>query len=214
MYPDLYKGLKLKLEDLAYYDSPLVGFDGKIVVPMGQIRLPVQIGSKMVEMDFIVVDAYSPYIAIVARPWLHAMRAISTTLHLKVKYPSRDREEEVIRSQSMARRCLVAAIRHQTGMESSASAREGLYTYDAPGVDPNFIFHHLNVNPTIIPKKQLPWRSSIEHSEAVKEEVIKLKQAGAIKEVFYLKWLANTEMVKKKNRKLKVFGIHGRSSWN
>ena len=35
MYTDLYKGLKLKPEDLAYYDSPLLGFDGKIVIPRG-----------------------------------------------------------------------------------------------------------------------------------------------------------------------------------
>jgi len=35
MYHDLYKGLKLKFKDLAYYDSPLVGFDGKTVIPMG-----------------------------------------------------------------------------------------------------------------------------------------------------------------------------------
>ena len=41
MYPDLYKGLKLKPEDLACYDSPLVGFDGKTVILRGQIRLPV-----------------------------------------------------------------------------------------------------------------------------------------------------------------------------
>ena len=39
-------------------------------------------------MDFIVVDAYSPYTAIVARHWLHALGAVSSTLHLKVKYPS------------------------------------------------------------------------------------------------------------------------------
>ena len=32
MYPDLYKGLNLKLEDLSKYDSPLVGFDGRVVV--------------------------------------------------------------------------------------------------------------------------------------------------------------------------------------
>ena len=41
MYPDLFKGLKLNPEDLACYDSPLIGFDGKIVFPKGQIRLPV-----------------------------------------------------------------------------------------------------------------------------------------------------------------------------
>ena len=41
MYLDLFKGLKMKPEDLACYDSPLIGFDGKIVFPNGQIRLPV-----------------------------------------------------------------------------------------------------------------------------------------------------------------------------
>ena len=68
MYPDLYKELNLKPEDLIAYDSSLVSFDGKIVIPMGQIRLPVQVGSEVVEVDFIVVDTYSPYTAIVARP--------------------------------------------------------------------------------------------------------------------------------------------------
>ena len=57
--------------------------------------------------------------------------------------------------------------------------------YEAPGVDPNFICHHLNANPSIIPRRQPPRRPSKEHAEAVKNEVTKLKQAGAIKEVFY-----------------------------
>ena len=70
MYPDLYKGLNLKPEDLTVYDSPLVSFDGKVVIPNGQIRLPIQAGSKVVEMDFIVVDAYFPNMAIVARQCL------------------------------------------------------------------------------------------------------------------------------------------------
>ena len=41
MYPDLYKGLRLKPEDLTSYDSPLIGFDGKTIFLKGQIRLPV-----------------------------------------------------------------------------------------------------------------------------------------------------------------------------
>ena len=68
MYPNLYKGLNLRPKNLTAYDSPLVSFDGKIVISKGQIRLPMQAGSKVVEVDFIVVDAYSPYTAIVARP--------------------------------------------------------------------------------------------------------------------------------------------------
>ena len=77
-------------------------------------------------------------------------------------------------------------------------------TYKAPGVDPDFIFHHLNVNLAVLPKKQPPRHLSKEHSDAVKEEVNKLKQVGAIKEVFYPKWLVNTVVVKKKNGKWRV----------
>lgn len=65
-----------------------MGFDGKNVVPKGMVKLPIQVGSKVVKVNFIVVEAYSPYTAILARPWLHAMEAMSSNMHLKVKYPS------------------------------------------------------------------------------------------------------------------------------
>ena len=70
--------------------------------------------------------------------------------------------------------------------------------YEAPGVDPNFICHHLNVNPSVTPRKQ---RLLKEHANAVRDEVIKLKKAGAIKKVFYPKWLASIVMIKKKSKK-------------
>ena len=76
--------------------------------------------------------------------------------------------------------------------------------YEALEVDPNFICHHLNVNPSVIPKKQLPRRSSKKHADAVKEEVVKLKRAGTINEVFYPEWLANTVVVRKKSGKWQV----------
>ena len=41
MYPNLYKGLGLRPEDLSKYDVPLIGFDGKTIVLKGMIRLPV-----------------------------------------------------------------------------------------------------------------------------------------------------------------------------
>ena len=87
MYPDLYKGLKLRAEDSTPYSSPLMSFDGKIVMPKGQIRLHVQTGPEIIEVDFIMVNTYSPYTAIVARPWLHTLGAVASTLHQKVKFP-------------------------------------------------------------------------------------------------------------------------------
>ena len=44
MYLDLYN-INLMLKDLVSYNSPLVGFDGKTIIPKGLIRLPIQVGS-------------------------------------------------------------------------------------------------------------------------------------------------------------------------
>ena len=68
-------------------------------------------------------------------------------------------------------------------------------------MDLDFICHHLNINPLVTCKRQPSRHSSKEHSDAVKDEVLKLKQADAIKEVFYPEWLANTVVVKKKSGK-------------
>ena len=213
MYPDLFKGLNLKTENLTPYNSPIVSFEGKVIIPKRQVRLPVQTRSEIVEVDFIAVDAYSPYTAIVARPWLHTLGAVFSTLHQKVKYPSGGKIEEILGDQTMARQCMIAAIRHKPEAES-VTHREELYklkppmlssggsdevkcedlvkvtigddpekffqvgsqlpqqereelveflkrnidvfawnAYEAPGVDPDFICHHLNVNPLTAPKK-------------------------------------------------------------
>ena len=69
------------------------------------------------EVDFIVVNAYSPYIAIVARPWLHTLGAVFSTLHQKVKYPSKGQIEEILGDQALAWQCMVAAIRHRPEVE-------------------------------------------------------------------------------------------------
>ena len=84
----------------------------------------MQTGSETVEIDFIVVDAYSPYTAIVARPWLHTLGAVSSTLHQKIKYPSRGKIEEILGDQIMARQCMVAAIRHKPEVKSVTPGEE------------------------------------------------------------------------------------------
>ena len=73
--------------------------------------------------------------------------------------------------------------------------------YEVPEVDLEFIVHRLKVDPSFPPKKQKPRRSYREHIEAVRSEVQKLKEAGAIKEIYFPEWLANTVVMKKKNGK-------------
>ena len=86
----------------------------------------MQIGTDVVEVDFIVVDAFSPYTVIMGRPWLHTLGVVSSTLHQNVKYPSGDQVLEIVESQSMARQCLVAAIQHKPKTDTSATADNDL----------------------------------------------------------------------------------------
>ena len=79
----------------------------------------------MVEVDFIVMDTYSPYTAIVAKPWFHTLGAVSSTLHQKVKYPSEGQIEEILGDQAMARQCMVAIIQHKLKAEPSICGEKG-----------------------------------------------------------------------------------------
>ena len=60
MYLDLFRGLRLKNEDLSKFSTSLVEFDGKLVIPKGQISLPVNMEGKEVVVAFIVVVSFSP----------------------------------------------------------------------------------------------------------------------------------------------------------
>ena len=71
-------------------------------------------------------NAFSPYTAIMGRLWLHTLGAVSSTLHLKVKYPSGGQVLEILGSQFMARQCLVAAIQHRPEVETSATVENDL----------------------------------------------------------------------------------------
>ena len=122
MYPNLYKGLKLTLEDLMSYGSPLMSFDEKLVIPKGMIKLPIQTGPEIVEVNFVVVDTYSPYTAIVGRPWLHTLGAVDS-LHQKVKFRLGD---QIQGCQPTARQCMVAVVSHRLDVESSAPVEKDL----------------------------------------------------------------------------------------
>ena len=113
MYLDLYKGLGIKAENFMKYGTPLVGFDGKMEMPNGQITLSMVIEGKEVMMNFIVVNAFSPYMAILARLWIHTMCVVLSTLHVKVKFPTKQGIVVVKGDQNKAWQYLVAAINHK-----------------------------------------------------------------------------------------------------
>ena len=75
---------------------------------------------------------------------------------------------------------------------------------DMGGIDLTVITHRLNVNPSFKPIKQKRRSFAPERQKAINEEVSKLLQAGAIREVEYPEWLANVVLVKKVNGKWRL----------
>lgn len=133
MYPDLFWGLRLRNGDLSKYSTPLVEFDGKVVILEGQVSLPVNMEGKEVVVSFIVVTSFSPYTAILGRPWIHGMGAIPSTLHVKVKFPTEHGVAVVRGSHQTARQCLVALVnwRKEVAKQGKQAKQE-----DAPRGDP------------------------------------------------------------------------------
>ena len=72
------------------------------------------------------------------------------------------------------------------------------------GIDPTVITHRLNVNPSFKPVKQKRRNFAPDKQKAINEEVGKLVQVGAIREVEYPEWLANVVLVKKENGKWRL----------
>ncbi|XP_059663839.1 uncharacterized protein LOC132309562 [Cornus florida] len=112
-----YEKLKIGREKLRPMKSPLVGFSGDKVYPLGVVTLPVTAGANpkqvTVMVDFVVVDCPSSYNFILGRTTLNAMKAITSTYHLLMRFPTEYGMGELRGDQTIARECYVASLRKQ-----------------------------------------------------------------------------------------------------
>ena len=81
MYKSLFRGLGLGKKDLSRTEGPLSGFSGETVIPSGKVTINVRAGMVSSPTEFFVLNTFSPYNAILGRPWLHRMGAVPSTLH-------------------------------------------------------------------------------------------------------------------------------------
>ncbi|GAV85112.1 hypothetical protein CFOL_v3_28551, partial [Cephalotus follicularis] len=114
LYKHAFDQLKIPVDQLKPVKTPLVGFAGEMVNPLGSIDLSVVAGTAprqtQVQMTFLVVDKPSPYNAIIGRPGLNLMEAIVSTRHLLMKFPTRFGVGEARGDQQAARQCYKTAI--------------------------------------------------------------------------------------------------------
>ena len=80
------------------------------MIPEGQISLLVNMEGKEMTVAFIVVALFSPYMAILGRPWIHMIGAVPSTLHVKIKFSTKQGIVVVKGSQQAVRQCLIATV--------------------------------------------------------------------------------------------------------
>jgi hypothetical protein len=110
MYQELYENFGLGESDLANFTSPVFGFSGESTTPLGKTTFPVLARSVNLQMEFIVIQAPSPYNAIMGRDWLYRMKAVPSTLHQKLRFPTKDGVMEVNGDQVAEKQCVLTAI--------------------------------------------------------------------------------------------------------
>ncbi|KAL0395966.1 UNVERIFIED_CONTAM: hypothetical protein Scaly_0045000 [Sesamum calycinum] len=104
--------------ELTRINTPLTSFSGNIVEPIGEVTLPISLGSyprratKMIK--FLVVDAPSAYNVILGRPSLNSFQAIASTYHLKLKFPTPVGIGEEIGDQRQARECYANSLKGES----------------------------------------------------------------------------------------------------
>ncbi|XP_030970751.1 uncharacterized protein LOC115991148 [Quercus lobata] len=114
MYYPAFQQMRIDRERLTPTNAPLMGFGGSKVFPLGAITLavtasdyPQQITK---EVTFLIVDCSSAYNAILRRPTLNSWKAVTSTYHLMIKFPTEYGVGELRENQIVARECYIAML--------------------------------------------------------------------------------------------------------
>ncbi|XP_064992481.1 uncharacterized protein LOC135629214 [Musa acuminata AAA Group] len=114
LYLDAFRKLDLTDEDLKPMASTLTGFTGDSISPLGTTALPVTIGeelrAKMIMTTFMVVDLPSAYNVILGRPTLNKLKAVVSTYHWTIKFPTPMGIGESRSDPGESRRCYLIAV--------------------------------------------------------------------------------------------------------
>ena len=114
LYYPAFQQIRINKELLHPVNVPLIGIGGMKVLLVGTISLPIVVGSypRQInkEVNFLVVDRSSSYNAIIGRQTLNSWRAVTSTYHLSVKFPTEYGIGEVQGNQLAARECYLAMI--------------------------------------------------------------------------------------------------------
>ena len=114
LYYLAFQQMRLGRDQFRPVNSPLVGFGGMKVQPVGTITLPVVVRAYprqiTKEVNFLVMNCSSSYKTIIGRLTLNNWKAVTSTYHLSVKFPKDYRVGQVQEDQLATRECYLAML--------------------------------------------------------------------------------------------------------
>jgi hypothetical protein len=108
---DALHGMGMSKNDLTPITMAIVGFSGEVRHSVGEITLATEAKGVNLQTCYTVMDFQSPYNAIIGRPWIHGMRAVSSTYHQTIKFPTPWGVQEIRGDQEMAKECYTLAMK-------------------------------------------------------------------------------------------------------
>ena len=114
LYKRCFDQLGIPMEDLKDHYGNLIGFTGDQIPAIGKIDLRLTVGDhprvNSNTVEFIVVQAPSAYNVLLGRPSLNKMRAVISTVHLRMKFPTPHGVGQVRTNQATARQCYAVSL--------------------------------------------------------------------------------------------------------
>ncbi|KAK3018181.1 hypothetical protein RJ639_002799 [Escallonia herrerae] len=117
LFYEAFQRMNIPSDRLRKIDTPLYGFSNHPVVCEGIIALPVTVGAPpnqaKLMLDFVVVRVPSAYNVILGQTTLNQLRAVVSTYHMKMKFPTENGVGEVKGDQVVARQCYMASCQNR-----------------------------------------------------------------------------------------------------
>ncbi|KAJ9553199.1 hypothetical protein OSB04_017244 [Centaurea solstitialis] len=110
--PNTLKVMGIERSEIVRRSTTLIGFNGDSMNTLGEIILPVYAKGINKQTKFNVVDCQSAYNVILGRPWIHEMKAIPSTYHQKIKFPSPWGIQEIASENKVAREWKIREVKY------------------------------------------------------------------------------------------------------